>query len=138
MSYNTVILLLGSNIKNPKENIRVALTKIEKNIGRILKKSDLIVTKPVEFDSVHFFCNIAVKIETQLSPIQLLLSLKRIEKEMGRLNDSAYYGVYKDRVIDIDIILYNSLKFVSDNLLIPHYKNLYQRDFAKEIINEVR
>src|SRR6218665_154919 len=121
MSYNDVILLLGSNINNPEKNIGTALEKLESNIGLILIKSELILTKPVEFDSINIFCNIAVKIKTQFSPIKLLVKLKNIEKEMGRLNDSSYFGSYQDRIIDIDIILYNNIKFISKGLIIPHY-----------------
>lgn len=138
MSYNIVVLLLGSNINDPENNIQIALKKIESEIGPILKKSELITSEPVEFDSYNNFCNIAVKIKTQFSPIILLGKLKKIEREMGRLKDSSYFGAYRDRIIDIDIILYNYIKFISKKLIIPHHKNLYERDFARELINEVK
>ncbi|MCG2793324.1 MAG: 2-amino-4-hydroxy-6-hydroxymethyldihydropteridine diphosphokinase [Weeksellaceae bacterium] len=138
MSYSTVVLLLGSNINNPENNIKVALLKIENQVGSILKYSELITTEPIEFDSDNNFCNIAIQIKTQFSPIKLLKALKEIEVEMGRLQDSSYFEEYRDRIIDIDIILYNSLKFISKRLIIPHSRNLFQRDFAKGIISEVR
>ncbi|KFC18509.1 2-amino-4-hydroxy-6-hydroxymethyldihydropteridine diphosphokinase [Epilithonimonas lactis] len=138
MSYNIVVLLLGSNINDPENNIQIALKKIESEIGTILKNSELITSEPVEFDSYNNFCNIAVKIKTQFSPIILLGKLKKIEREMGRLKDSSYFGAYQDRIIDIDIILYNSIKFISKKLIIPHHKNLYERDFARDLINEVK
>jgi len=138
MSYNDVILLLGSNINNPEKNIGTALEKLESNIGLILIKSELILTKPVEFDSINIFCNIAVKLKTQFSPVSLLSELKKIEMEMGRLKDSGHFDTYQDRVIDIDIILYNNINFISKSLIVPHHKNLYERDFAREIINFVK
>ncbi|SHK05303.1 2-amino-4-hydroxy-6-hydroxymethyldihydropteridine diphosphokinase [Epilithonimonas mollis] len=138
MSYNEAVLLLGSNINNPEKNIENALEKIEINVGSILMKSKLILTKPVEFESNKIFCNIAVRLKTQISPVKLLFELKQIEKQMGRIFDSADLGAYQDRVIDIDIIMFNNIKFVSDKLIIPHHKNLYERDFASEIINNVR
>ena len=138
MSYNDVVLLLGSNINNPEKNIEIALEKIENQAGSILIKSELLITKPVEFESYNNFCNIAIKLKTQLSPISLLSELKGIEKNMGRTRDSADFGAYQDRIIDIDIILYNNIKFISKRLIIPHNKNLYQRDFAKRLINNVR
>jgi len=138
MSYNDVVLLLGSNINNPEKNIEIALEKIENQAGSILIKSELLITKAVEFESYNNFCNIALKLKTQLSPISLLSELKGIEKNMGRTRDSADFGAYQDRIIDIDIILYNNIKFISKRLIIPHYKNLYQRDFAKRLINNVR
>ena len=138
MSYNDVILLLGSNINNPPKNIEIALENIESKVGTILTKSELILTKPVEFESCNIFCNIAVKLKTQSSPIKLLSEVKAIEKMMGRVNDSSAIGAYQDRIIDIDIILYNNIKFSSKKLIIPHQKNLYDRDFAKELINKVK
>ncbi|WP_379968695.1 2-amino-4-hydroxy-6-hydroxymethyldihydropteridine diphosphokinase [Epilithonimonas sp. UC225_85] len=138
MSYNTVVLLLGSNINNPENNIQIALEKIENEIGAILKNSELVITLPVEFESYNNFCNIAINLKTQFSPIRLLRHLKKIEKEMGRTKDSSDFGSYQDRIIDIDIVLYNNIKFISTKLTIPHHKNLYERDFAREIINEVR
>lgn len=133
-----VVLLLGSNINDPENNIQIAMKKIEGEVGSILKNSELITSKPVEFDSYNNFCNIAVKIKTQFSPIILLGKLKIIEREMGRLRDSYEFGAYQDRIIDIDIILYNSIKFISKKLVIPHHKNLYERDFARELINDVK
>lgn len=138
MSYNDVILLLGSNINNPEKNIETALEKLENQAGAILNKSELLITKPVEFESYNNFCNIAVKLKTHFSPIRLLSELKGIEKNMGRTRDSADFGAYQDRIIDIDIILYNNIKFISKRLIIPHDKNLYQRDFAQSLIYSVR
>ncbi|RRQ46290.1 2-amino-4-hydroxy-6-hydroxymethyldihydropteridine diphosphokinase [Chryseobacterium sp. SC28] len=138
MSSNSVVLLLGSNIDNPENNIKTALIQIENKVGQIYQKSKLIITEPVEFDSYNNFCNIAIQIKTQFSPIRLLDALKQIEVEMGRVQDSSYFEEYRDRIIDIDIILYNSLKFISKRLIIPHSRNLLQRDFAKGIISEVR
>lgn len=138
MSQNGIVLLLGSNINDPEKNIRQALIFLEQRVGTILKKSKIIITKPVEFVSYNNFCNIAVQMETKLSPKRLLDELKNIEQKMGRLKDSSCLGTYQDRIIDIDIILFNNIKFISTKLVIPHYKNLNERDFAKEIINIVR
>lgn len=138
MSYNDVILLLGSNINNPENNVKEALLEIEKKVGAIIAKSRKISTKPVEFDSLNIFCNIAIRIKTQFSPFRLLAEIKAIERSMGRLQDSSDLGVYNDRIIDIDIILYNNIRFISRKLVIPHAKNLYERDFAMEIIKQLQ
>ena len=138
MSYNDVILLLGSNINNPENNVKEALLEIEKKVGAIIAKSRVISTKPVEFDSFNIFCNIAIRIKTQFSPFRLLAEVKTIDRSMGRLQDSSDLGVYNDRIIDIDIILYNNIRFISRKLVIPHAKNLYERDFAMEIIKQLQ
>lgn len=138
MSHNTVVLLLGSNINDPENNIKIALEKIDTEVGAILINSKLIISEPVEFDSINNFCNIAVKLKTQFSPIELLRKLKYIERVMGRVQDSSYFDAYHDRIIDIDIILYNNIRFISKKLIIPHHKNLYERDFARELIKKVK
>ena len=137
MSYNTVILLLGSNINNPEKNIETALLELEAKVGLILSKSKLILTKPVEFDSSNIFCNIATIIQTHLSPVQLLDYVKRIEVTMGRINDSTISKVYTDRIIDIDIVKFNELKFSSERLTIPHTRHLNEREFSKILLKDI-
>jgi len=55
---------------------------------------------------------------------------------MGRVNDSAISGGYTDRIIDIDIIKYDELKFTSERLEIPHKKHLFEREFSKILLKD--
>jgi len=79
MSQHEATLLLGSNLGDTKKNIETALHYIEKEFGTILRRSDILLNKPVEFASNNIFCNIAVLIKTQFSPIKLLNFIKKIE-----------------------------------------------------------
>lgn len=135
MSHQHVTLLLGSNLGDRKKNIETALNKIENKVGRIIRKSPLLDTNPVEFASSNNFCNIAVLLITQFSPLNILKIAKEIEVEMGRIADSKALGDYTDRCIDIDIVLYNDLKFESASLTIPHQKHLVERAFSIELLN---
>ena len=135
MSQHKVVLLLGSNIGDKKNNIDTALSRL-KEAGEILKNSEYLTSKPVEFVSSNNFCNIATIIFTHLSPIQLLNYIKKIEIEMGRVNDSKISGGYTDRIIDIDIIQYNELKFTSKRLEIPHKKHLFEREFSRILLKD--
>ena len=135
MSQHEVILLLGSNLGNPKNNIKEALRRIDKEVGTVIKESQLMVTEPVEFVSNNIFCNIAVVIKTQFSPIKLLNIIKLIERDMGRLDDSTITGGYQDRTIDIDIVRFSALQFCCEVLVIPHVKHLYQRDFSRKLLD---
>ncbi|MEG0760893.1 2-amino-4-hydroxy-6-hydroxymethyldihydropteridinediphosphokinase [Chryseobacterium piscicola] len=137
MSYNNAVLLLGSNINDAKKNLQIAFEKIaEKNIS-ILYKSKFLYSEPVEFVSSNIFCNIALSIETDLSPIQLLNGLKEIEKDMGRLVDSGTTRNYNDRMIDLDIVSYNNIIFTCNRLEIPHYRHLYEREFSKILLDSL-
>ena len=134
--YN-VVLLLGSNLGNAENNILLALSELEKRAGKIIKKTKISKTLPVEYDSDNVFCNIAVSMQTAHSPIKLLDEIKKIENEMGRIHDSKFFGEYRDRIIDIDIVTYEGLVFSSDKLEIPHHKHLYDRDFSIKLLDEL-
>ncbi|SUX48014.1 2-amino-4-hydroxy-6-hydroxymethyldihydropteridine diphosphokinase [Chryseobacterium indoltheticum] len=136
MSQHNVVLLLGSNIGDQKNNIDTALNKLSETCT-ILKKSEYLTSEPVEFASSNIFCNIATIISTHLSPIQLLDYVKKIEIDMGRLTDSTVSKVYTDRIIDIDIVKYGELKFVSERLEIPHNRHLFEREFSRILLKDL-
>ncbi|SFI14491.1 2-amino-4-hydroxy-6-hydroxymethyldihydropteridine diphosphokinase [Halpernia frigidisoli] len=137
MSQHSVVLLLGSNLGNAKLNIDQALFFLQEEIGEIKQKSEHLSSSAVEFESCNIFCNIALRIFTDLSPFKLLQKLKQYEKKMGRQIDSADLGKYSDRIIDIDIVLFDNLTFKSKKLTIPHDKNLNERDFSKKLIAQL-
>ena len=134
---NKVVLLLGSNLGDKKNNIIKALDLINYKRGRILKKSELIESEPEDYISKNNYFNIGVVINTTLSPIKLLKSIKKIEHFLGRDYDSFYSGKYEDRTIDIDIVYYNSILFYSKHLNIPHISHISKRSFSKKILYEL-
>ncbi|WP_126652149.1 2-amino-4-hydroxy-6-hydroxymethyldihydropteridine diphosphokinase [Chryseobacterium aureum] len=136
MSQHKVVLLLGSNLGEQKKNIELALEKIKEAGNNISQISEYLMSDPVEFVSSNIFCNIAAIIFTPYSPIQLLDCIKNIEVEMGRINDSKVSGGYTDRIIDIDIIKYNELNFISERLVIPHKKHLFERGFSRVLLEK--
>ncbi len=138
MSHNEVILLLGSNRGIPEKNLEMALELLEKSSCVIKRKSKVLKTEPVEFKSDQLFCNIAVEVCTALSPVKLLKELKGIEKSMGRETDSGTSRMYTNRIIDIDIVTFNGLGFISALLEIPHRRHLNERVFSKELIADLR
>ena len=134
---HNVVLLLGSNLGNVENNILLALSELEDRAGKIIKKTKISRTLPVEYDSDNVFCNIAVSMQTAHSPIKLLDEIKKIESEMGRIHDSKFFGEYRDRIIDIDIVSYEGLIFSCDRLEIPHHKHLYDREFSRKLLDEL-
>ncbi|AFR35993.1 2-amino-4-hydroxy-6-hydroxymethyldihydropteridine diphosphokinase [Riemerella anatipestifer] len=137
MSQRKVILLLGSNIKNPKKNIEEAILLINRHLGNVIKKSKMLETEPVEFVSSNNFCNIALSLETDFSPIQILKKAKEIERYMGRVLDSRDLGGYEDRVIDVDIVAIGNLSYQSKMLNLPHHRHLFVRNFSREILEDL-
>lgn len=129
---------LGTNLGDKNMNIAAAIEKIGELIGDVVRQSALYHTKPWGFDSDNEFVNAAVAVDTTLSPRGLLAATQQIEREMGRTEKSKD-GVYHDRIIDIDILLYGDRQVNEPDLVIPH-PLMHERDFVMkplgEIINE--
>jgi len=126
---------LGTNLGNRRENISQAIEKIGELIGTVVCQSALYETKPWGFSSDNDFLNACIKVETDLSPRQLLSSTQQIERMLGRKKKSSG-GVYSDRLIDIDILLYDDLVIDEPDLKIPH-PLMYDRDFVMIPLKEI-
>ncbi|MGS0749000.1 2-amino-4-hydroxy-6-hydroxymethyldihydropteridine diphosphokinase [Halpernia sp. GG3] len=138
MSQHLVVLLLGSNLGDSKHNIDEAIDYLQREIGQVTEKSEYLISNAVEFESCNIFCNIAIRVVTNFSPFMLLQKLKQIERKLGRKVDSAASGKYSDRIIDIDIVFYDALIYKSKKLIIPHHKNVNERDFSKKLITQLK
>lgn len=116
---NIVYLSIGSNLDDRLKNINQSLEKIQSSIGVIEIKSKIYENPPIGFESDDVFYNLCVKISTNLSLLEVLSSTQEIERQIGRKSKSSTEG-YSSRLIDIDIIFFNSL--IEDNKLItiPH------------------
>ncbi len=134
MSYYSVTLLLGSNLGDTQKNIESAIMFINSKLGEVILETPLLYSDPVEFGSTNIFCNIAILIKTEFSPLKLLNMIKEIEREMGRIVDSSVTGTYADRVIDIDIVMFENILYECKTLQIPHQKHLYYRDFSRYLL----
>ena len=129
-----VFLGLGSNLGDREENIQKAISLIGERVGTVLRQSSLIETEPWGFESENKFLNGVILCETTLSPRQLLKATQRIERELGRKKHISH--LYKDRSIDIDILLYDDLVVDEPDLKIPH-PLMHQRDFVMIPLNEI-
>ena len=135
MNLHTVYLSLGSNLGHRRRNIRQAIRRIGELIGTVERQSALFETEPWGFNSDHPFINAAVCCTTTLTPRQLLQVTQQIERELGRTRKSAG-GVYHDRLIDIDILLYDDLTVDEPDLQIPH-PLMHERPFVMEPLREI-
>lgn len=131
----TVYLSLGTNIGNKEKQMNEAIERIETQIGDVVSRSTFYVTEPWGFESENSFLNAAVKIETVLSADEVLKETQNIEREMGRMEKSEE-GKYKDRIIDIDILMYGTSIIDSPNLTIPH-RFMKERRFVLEPLAEI-
>tara|TARA_B100001758_G_C18301306_1_gene552541 strand:- start:441 stop:929 length:489 start_codon:yes stop_codon:yes gene_type:complete len=115
-----VFLSLGSNIGNRLDNFKKVYSIIEEQgKNSIISKSRVYETSPMENLNQNQFLNQVIKIKTELNPLGLLNLIKRIEIKMGRINTEKRY---MPRIIDIDILAYDSINIDTDKLSIPHPK----------------
>lgn len=135
MRLHRVYFSLGSNLGQREENIRLAISKMEELIGDVVRRSTLLVTEPWGFRSEHSFVNAAVCCLTELSPREVLEVTQRIERMLGRTCKSVN-GQYHDRIIDIDILLYDQLVIDEPDLKIPH-PLMHERDFVMIPLREI-
>lgn len=128
-------LSLGTNLGDKHRNIAEAIKLIGELVGDVVRRSVLYDTAPWGFSSANRFVNAAVCVETRLSPRRLLETTQLIERRMGRTEKSAA-GVYHDRLIDIDILLYGRERIAEPDLKVPH-PLMWERDFVKKPLAEI-
>ena len=131
-----VFLGLGTNLGQKEDNIRKAISLISERVGLVVRQSSLISSEPWGFESENTFINAVVLCETALSPREVLKATQTIEGEMGRTHKSVD-GHYADRLIDIDILLYDDLRVDEPDLQIPH-PLMQKRDFVMIPLQEIR
>lgn len=133
-----IYLSLGANLSDRTQHLTDARNAINQEVGSIISQSSIHETEAVGFFG-NSFLNQVIKVETTLSPEDLLQKTLEIEKKMGRLQKTVIENgvpVYSNRTIDIDILLYDDLQIDTDTLTIPHPK-MYEREFVMKPLQEI-
>jgi 2-amino-4-hydroxy-6-hydroxymethyldihydropteridine diphosphokinase len=120
-----IYLSLGSNIGNREEYLRTAVEWLGPAGVGVVRASPLYETEPVDYTAQPWFLNQVVEAETELFPLQLLKTTRRIERELGRVR-SVPKG---PRTVDIDILFYGRAVVHTAELEIPHAR-LAERRFV--------
>ncbi len=128
-----VFIGIGSNLGKKRENYLEALERLAKlPETKIVKESSLYESEPLG-DSKEWYVNGVIEIETELKPDLLLKKFKNIERAMGRKKVRKRWGA---RIIDIDILLYDTLIMEKKNLRIPH-PEMHTRKFVLVPLSEI-
>ena len=125
---------LGGNLGEPAVAIRAAVAEL-RGIGLVAKVSSLYDSAPRDVVDQPRFLNAALELETDLSPLDLLAELKRLELALGRDPETRRWG---PRVIDLDILCFDG-RCVTDpehSLIVPHPR-FHERRFALEPVAEL-
>lgn len=129
-----VYLGLGTNLGCKAQNLKDAIDLIALNLGKVCEVSSTYVSEPWGFESKNEFLNLVLLLDTNLSPTELLVQTQNLEQRLGRTSKAT--ADYVDRLIDIDILLYDDLTIDSPNLKIPHPLML-KRDFVLVPFSEI-
>ena len=130
-----VILLTGGNLGDVKRTLQTAQQLINSRIGAVLHCSHRYESEPWGFADAPEFFNQALEVSTDLSPLEVLDAVQRIESELGRnraaetLEKARTGAPYVSRPIDIDILFYDDEIIDTERLTVPHPR-LAEREFV--------
>ncbi len=125
---------LGGNLGEPAAAFRAAVAEL-RAIGQVVRVSSLYDSAPRNSFSQPHFLNAALELETDLSPIDLLAELKRLEQALGRDLEAPRWS---PRAIDLDILSFDG-QCVTDpehDIIVPHPR-FHERRFALEPVAEL-
>lgn len=130
---HTVYLGIGTNLGEKKKNLDRAVSYLNETCGNVVSVSSVYESNAVGFESNYTFFNQCICMKTLHKPKELLFLMMDIEKKMGR---KRIQGMIIDRIIDLDILLFNELIIKTPSLAIPHPK-IQERNFVLEPLSEI-
>lgn len=126
MTFVKAYISAGSNLGNRKMNLEFALDELD-GAGSVLRVSPYFETEPVGYADQPWFLNLAIEVETRLSPIELLNLCRGVEASRDRKRSFPN----APRTLDLDILLYGNSVVREENLIIPHPR-MAERRFVLE------
>lgn len=132
MPPTTVLLSLGSNLEPRAERIIEAIRIIGDEILGSVIPSSMYETEPVGYTDQPAFINAALVGTTELSAEEVHRRVKELEQRLGRQHRQRW----REREIDIDVILYGDLVEDNEILTIPHPR-MQERRFVLEPCAEI-
>ncbi|MBT4338267.1 MAG: 2-amino-4-hydroxy-6-hydroxymethyldihydropteridine diphosphokinase [Bacteroidetes bacterium] len=129
---NTVLFSLGSNLGSRLDVLSQATLLIGQHIGDVVKKSSVYETSAWGINDQPDFLNMAIEVNSKLSPLEILEQVNAIEKQLGRVR----FEKWGMRKIDIDILFYNDMVLETPELTIPH-PHLHVRKFVLIPLSEI-
>ena len=129
---NTVLFSLGSNLGSRLDVLNQATLLIGQHIGDVVKQSSVYETSAWGINDQPDFLNMAIEVNSNLSPVEILEQVNEIEKQLGRVR----FEKWGMRKIDIDILFFNDMVMDSPELNIPH-PHLHVRKFVLIPLSEI-
>jgi 2-amino-4-hydroxy-6-hydroxymethyldihydropteridine diphosphokinase len=127
-----IYLSLGSNLGDRASHLERAIETLSEIGVRVLRRSSIYETEPVDFHAQPWFLNCIVEAETSLRPRQLLEGLQAIERQLG----SKKVVPRGPRIIDLDVLFYDTAVIHEARMEIPHPR-LAERRFVLVPLAEI-
>jgi 2-amino-4-hydroxy-6-hydroxymethyldihydropteridine diphosphokinase len=119
------LLGLGCNLGERRTQLQAVVDALPTVGVTVLACSSTYDTDPVgEVLDQPSFLNACVRVQTVLEPLELLDTVKRLERELGRTGEAVRHG---PRAIDIDILLLGELQLSHERMTLPHAQLLTRR-----------
>jgi 2-amino-4-hydroxy-6-hydroxymethyldihydropteridine diphosphokinase len=129
----TAYVGLGANLCEREATLGRALELLGERL-EVTGVSSFRDTDPVGYVDQPRFLNAAARVETELSPRELLDVLLAVERELGRVREGA--PRFGPRTIDLDLLLYGDEAIDEPGLTVPHPR-LHERRFVLEPLVEL-
>ena len=133
MAVQVAFIGLGSNLDDPEAQVLHAIQALgELPQTRVLARSSLYRSAPVGYLEQPDFINAVAKVETGLTPRELLDALLQIEQECGRTREFRN----APRTLDLDLLLYGNETHHEEGLSVPH-PQMHLRAFVLQPLLEI-
>ena len=129
---NEIYILLGANLGDPITQLGKARELLKQKLGNLVKASSVYQSEAWGVEDQPIFLNQVLLIETDKSADESLLICQNIENELGRIRKEKWGA----RLIDIDILYFNSEIIDKPLLKIPH-PYIQDRKFTLQPLCEV-
>jgi len=127
-----VLISLGSNKGDRKENLEKAILQIQDLLGDVIAISPIYESPSWGYEDEAYLNN-AICLVTDLEPIELMDALLNIENSLGRLRTDT--SSYEAREIDLDIILIEGLVIEHSKLEVPHPRMNLRKFVLKPLVD---
>lgn len=130
--HSIVYISTGSNLGNREWALHSALAEIQNRIGHVVKQSQVYESEAWGYAGAAYL-NQVMEVSTELDPHEVLDAILEIEAKLGRDDRT---GKYEDRIIDIDLIFFDSISLVARDLVVPH-PHMHERRFVLQPMAEI-
>ena len=133
MKSANVFVALGSNLGDSKNILNAAFSALAAMPKTaLIQQSSIFQSAPIGYANQNDFLNAVAFLKTELSPLDCLKNLQKIEQDFGR--ERLFLNA--PRTLDLDLLLFDDCILKTSALTIPHPR-LHLRAFVLRPLLEI-